>query len=246
MKYYKIIQDDTFIGVVTSNNFIRYQKKHNVFVGTNEHRGEYIEYNSVLYKASWMRPSPYDTEEDKYEVAEIFEVTEEFYNQYKIAIENNETIERDYGEPPAPTPIQNQYDIIDINFIRESKINEMSYQCRKAIEEGFDLEFYGKTKHFSLTIQDQLNLISLEKMAQNQSLIPYHADGEDVIFYTPEEIDDIIDTANALKMYHTTYYNSLKKYINSLNIIEEISSIEYGIEIPEQYQTEVFKAIGGN
>jgi len=122
----------------------------------------------------------------------------------------------------------------------------MSNNCRKSIENGFDIEIRGKTKHFSLTTHDQLNLISLDRMAQNQTLIPYHADGEDVIFYTPEEINDIIDSANALKTYHTTYYNALKNYINALNTIEEISAIEYGIEIPEQYQTEVFKVIGGN
>ena len=114
----------------------------------------------------------------------------------------------------------------------------MSNACRQNIEAGIDIEMYGEIKHFSLTTQDQLNLMSLQTLAQTSDIVPYHADGEDVIFYTPEEINDIIDSANALKIYHTTYYNALKNYINALNTIEEISAIEYGIEIPEQYQTE--------
>ena len=81
-------------------------------------------------------------------------------------------------------------------------------------------------------------------MAQSQSMIPYHADGEEVIFYTAEEIQDIIDSANAYKIYNTTYFNALKSYINSLNTIEEIAAIDYGIDIPEEYQTDVLKALG--
>ena len=115
--------------------------------------------------------------------------------------------------------------------------------CRNTIEAGFDLELRGETKHFSLATQDQLNLMSLNVMAQTQSLIPYHADGEECDFYTAEEINEIIDTANAFKIYHTTYYNALKGYINSLETIEDIAAVTYGMEIPEEYQTNVLKAL---
>jgi len=61
----------------------------------------------------------------------------------------------------------------------------MSYNCRKAIENGFDLILRGETHHFSLTTQDQLNLMNLDTTAE---LIPYHADGESYTYYTAEEI----------------------------------------------------------
>jgi len=76
--------------------------------------------------------------------------------------------------------------------MKESKINEMSRICRQTIEAGFDLELRGETRHFSLSTQDQLNLISLSTMAQTQSIIPYHADGEECEFYTADEINIII------------------------------------------------------
>jgi hypothetical protein len=85
--------------------------------------------------------------------------------------------------------------------------------------------------------------MSLGVMAQTETLIPYHADGEECDFYTVEEINEIIDTANAFKIYHTTYYNALKGYINSLETIEDIAAVTYGMEIPEEYQTNVLKAL---
>ena len=78
----------------------------------------------------------------------------------------------------------------------------------------------------------------------NISLLPRKISfGEECDFYTAEEINEIIDTANAFKIYHTTYYNALKGYINSLEIIEDIAAVTYGMEIPEEYQTNVLKAL---
>jgi hypothetical protein len=47
-------------------------------------------------------------------------------------------------------------------------------------------------------------------------MLPYHADGEEVVFYAAEEIQELVDEMNAFKIYHTTYYNALKAYIKSL------------------------------
>lgn len=239
MKYYKIIQDNTFIGVVTSDNFVRYQPKTNMIIGSNERRGEFVEYKNTIYRATWMAPSTLNTE--GYELAEVIEVTKEFYDKYKDIIEAI-NMGNDWKEKETVITID-PYVQIDVDFIRTNKLQEMSITCRKTIEAGFDLELRGETKHFSLDTQDQLNLMSLGQMAQTQSLIPYHADGEECDFYTAEEINEIIDTANAFKIYHTTYYNALKGYINSLETIEDIAAVTYGMEIPEEYQTNVLKAL---
>lgn len=244
MKYYKLIKNHTFIGVSTSMNFIRYQKRNHLYVSANETTGEFIECNGCLYHSSWMPPVPNEAKHP-FEQAVIIEITEEEYNiYYKAQEKNEEIIIEDKNEYIPPILIDNNpIEEASIEFIRSSKINETSYQCNKIIENGFDLELRGATHHFSLTTQDQLNLMSLGTMAQTSNEIPYHADGEEVIFYTSEEINQIITAANAFKTYQTTYYNSLKAYINSLETIEEISAIEYGIEIPEKFKTEVLKAL---
>jgi len=80
-------------------------------------------------------------------------------------------------------------------------------------------------------------------MAQTQSMIPYHADGETCIFFTAEEISQIVSAATAHKVYHTTYYNALKNYINALETIEDIAAITYGTPIPDEYKSEVLRVI---
>jgi len=79
--------------------------------------------------------------------------------------------------------------------------------------------------------------------ANGMESIPYHADGEICRFYTAEEITTILAQATAFKIYHTTYYNALKNYINSLDSIEDIAAITYGVELPEEYQSEVLKSL---
>jgi hypothetical protein len=174
----------------------------------------------------------------------VYHISEEEYNILAESIRNNEEIVIETLPIYIPPEIPNAPNI-SIDFVREAKLKEVSLACRKTIEGGFDLELRGEIHHFSLSTQDQLNLISLSALAQTQSLIPYHADNEDVVFYSNEEIEEIVDTANAFKIYHTTYHNALKKYINALETIEEIGAIEYGVEIPEEYKTDVLKALEG-
>jgi len=111
----------------------------------------------------------------------------------------------------------------------------MSRACNKTIENGFDIEIEGEVHHFSLDTQDQLNLITLSALTDTEEIIPYHADGEICKFYTAAEMKQIIAAATRFKIYQTTYYNALKAYINSLETIEEIGAITYGIEIPEEF-----------
>lgn len=73
--------------------------------------------------------------------------------------------------------------------------------------------------------------------------IPYHADGQICRFYTAAEINQIVSAATQFKIYQTTYYNALKNYINSLDTIEEIAAITYGTSLPEEYKSEVLKAL---
>lgn len=242
MEYFKIIIDNTIIGVITSRQFMRYSAATDSLLRCNKDRGEYIINKNKLYRDTWMNAPQIIVE---YIPATILPITEEEYTLLFEALEKEEIIVIDDDSPqPEPTiePKPSE-DTTTIDFLRSSKINEMSYACRKTIEAGFDLELRNETHHFSLDTQDQLNLISLGAMAQTQDSIPYHADGEECKFYTAAEINAIVAAATAHKVYHTTYYNALKNYINALETIEEIGAITYGVEIPEEYQTDVLKAL---
>ena len=242
MKYYKIIIDSEIIGVCTSNDYFCFQPKHQMLIRTIEDKVEYIECNNKLYHAGWMRPIT--NELYYYTPAVILEIEEQEYNILAPISEPIPIVEEeeDIPEEPVIEPVDVVGEIT-IDYVRTAKLNEMSNACRAAITSGIDLQLRGETHHFSLSTQDQLNLMTLSVMAQTSDEIPYHADGEEVIFYTADEINQIVAAANAHKIYHTTYYNALKSYINALDTIEEISAITYGTEIPEEYKSEVLKAL---
>lgn len=243
MKYYKILNDNTFIGVINSYNFIRYQSLTNSFICANEKNGQFVEYNGVLYRSTWMAPLNNEIT-NEYEVVNIIEISEEVYNTFKEAIDTETEIdEEDYSDARIDVLPVDPAEEMSIEFLQNTKINEMSNICKQTIEQGFDLQLRDEICHFSLTIQDQLNLMSLSAMAQTQSLIPYHADGEECVFYTAEEINEIISAATEFKNYQLTYYNALKSYIKALNTVEDISAITYGTPIPDEYKSDVLKVL---
>ena len=242
MKYYKILSNGVFIGAVTSSDFVAETVHKKRLLTSNENLGQFVEYNGCLYRDYWMQPIPNSTR--IFSIVDIIEIGQEEYDSLIEAIENHEPIpvEEEEDEPIEVIEEPTEPDEL-LEYVREGKINEMSRACRETIEAGFDLDIRGETKHFSLTTQDQLNLMSLNLMAQTESLIPYHADGEETTFYTRDEINTIIQTATELKIYNTTYYNALKGYINSLETIVEIGAITYGTPIPEEYKSDVLKVL---
>ena len=243
MKYYKLILNNNIIGVVNSDNFIKFSPVIQDFLISNEAEGEYISLYGKFYRDTWMKPVVFTI---NFIAALVLEIDVEEYENLKHGLEIEEQMPyiHDETEEVAPRADINPHDTITLEFIRTSKINEMSRACNQVIEAGFDIELGDKVEHFSLTTQDQLNLISLSSMAANgMEAIPYHADGEVCRFYSNAEMQAIVARATAFKIYHTTYYNALKNYINSLETIEEIAAVTYGMPLPEEYQSDVLKSL---
>lgn len=132
-----------------------------------------------------------------------------------------------------------------LNTIKANKTAEMSAACRAAIVAGFDVTLSdGKDHHFSLTVEDQLNLNALfGLLAAGAEQVPYHADGETCVYFTAADMQTVVQEATAHKTYHESYFNSLKAYIASKRTAAAVNAIEYGTEIPEQYQSDVLKAL---
>lgn len=132
-----------------------------------------------------------------------------------------------------------------LNTIKANKTAEMSAACRAAIVAGFDATLSdGKDHHFSLTVEDQLNLNALfGLLATGAEQVPYHADGETCMYFTAADMQTVVQEATAHKTYHESYFNSLKAYIASKRTAASVHAIEYGTEIPEQYQSDVLKAL---
>lgn len=245
MKHYKLINGNVFVGIATQLDFRRYQKKHNLVLACDEATGEYIQCGDKLYHASWMVPLV--TDDVPFEIADVIQISEMDYDILNEAIESGKDIEVDNSQdlPVEDSPIVEPEKEVTIEFVRESKIAEMSAVCNNTITNGFDMVLDDNSSHhFSLSVQDQLNLVSLSAMiAAGKTEIPYHADDELCRMFSVNEINAIVEMATNFKTYHITYFNSLKAYINSMNEIEEIANVTYGIDIPEEYQSDILKGI---
>lgn len=148
--------------------------------------------------------------------------------------------------PPEPTPEEKEKEEEykrSLQFVKDSKIEYMSYLCHQTIENGILITLSDGLEHsFALTENDQTNL--MERQAQlmaGATQVSYHADGELCTYYSAEDMTAIIQASIFHKDYQTTYFNSLKHYINSMTDKNEVSAVEYGIEIPEQYQSQPLK-----
>ena len=57
---------------------------------------------------------------------------------------------------------------------------------------------------------------------------------------------NIIKKATEYKTYHNAYFNSLKAYINTITDINYLSKIFYGVQIPEEYQSNLLLGMNNN
>ena len=245
MRYYKLIDDTVFIGVATSLDLRRIHPTRLNLLACDEDNAQYISCNDELYRADWMLPEVIT--DSGHPIVDVIEIEESEYNALYQTIDNGETV---IIEPEEDEHIE-IVDPVDpavevtLEYMISKKVAEMSAECSQHITAGFDVVLSdGNTHHFSLTTQDQLNLITLSAMvASGETGIPYHADGELCQFYSADDVAIMTTAATSFKTYHTSYYNSLRGYIESLTDIESISKIWYGVEIPFDYQSDVLKTI---
>ena len=142
-----------------------------------------------------------------------------------------------YVEPEPTVPYEPT-----LEEVKNQKIEEISNKCNEIIFNGIDVDLSIGKKHFSLTIEDQLNLFGKQsQILSEEERFEYHADGESCIYFSKEDMMKIIQSAMQFVSYHTTYCNSMFQWIKSLESKENILTINYGDLIPEEYQSEVLK-----
>ncbi|SCX76651.1 hypothetical protein SAMN02910441_00107 [Ruminococcus sp. YE282] len=218
--------------------------RHNILISCTEQEAECIQIEDNYYHAGWMKV----VREDIGAItADVIEIDKEEYDELYELIEHDEEIEP-YPEPEPSPESEPEPEDITVAYAKKLKLKDMSNTCNNIIFAGIDVVLSDEeTHHFSLTEYDQLNLFKLETLARSsQEVLPYHEDGELCKFYPAVDIIAIANAATQYIAYHTTYFNSLKAYINSLRSLNTISRVTYGMDIPEKYQSDVWKEINRN
>ena len=134
-----------------------------------------------------------------------------------------------------------------IDKVISQKKSELSAECEKTIVAGVDVG----DAHYSLTIEDQANILAWMAVAQTGKAVPYHQDGQPCRIYTAEEFMKVANAAVAFKTAQTTYCNLLMRQVEAMTDVNEVKAVKYGTtqlegEYAEQYQTIMASLVGDN
>ena len=246
-EWFKVIKDGEFIGAVTEQSFARYSERSGRVHICQAIEGEYVIVNDRYYHDDWMLPVNPKSYMD-YEKATVISINKK---EYDILVAGEDApVKNETAEIPAEEISKkvSETEEITVEFVREKKLKELSAMCNKAIEDGFSLVLSdGASHHFSMTSNDQLNLLEMEmSLAANGDSVPYHADGELTQYYGEADAKDILAASKRWKQYNLAYYNSLKNWISHLTDLETIDGITYESDIPEEYCSAVLIDLTSN
>lgn len=134
---------------------------------------------------------------------------------------------------------------------KRDMITCLSSICKNKIIAGFSIILSdGEEYSFKLTTEDQLNIMSIEgQLNAGAETFIYHATNQPCKFFSREDMTKIINAFKRYTLYHTTYFNVAKQYINSLVDIEKVNTFSYGTDVSEVVDDIVIKQIlktGGN
>lgn len=245
VNYYKVYKEGELYCV--NNIFLRYQAKHDTLLACDIQDAQYIcsPSGEEIWHAQWLNKIPAGA--PQYPTIESAEIAEDEYRALLSVSDDGNLSDADIADDPVSeeTPPEDVEAAELLTFVRARKIEQMSQSCNDAIVSGVDVVLSdGNTHHFSLTIEDQLNLISLQGMlSSGAEAVPYHADGEECRYYSADDFTAVATAATNWKLYNESYFNSLRAYIQSMDTMAELLAVEYGIEVPLEYQTDVLRQI---
>ena len=143
------------------------------------------------------------------------------------------------GEEITQGELADKYSLEELRMQAYSNASEA---CEKTIYAGIDVEISTGTEHFSLTEKDQLNLFGKKmQLLAGEEKLEYHEDGQPCKYFTAADMQKIVDRAMFYVSYNTTYCNAVNMWIKSAEKASDLEQIQWGAEIPEEFQNEVLK-----
>ena len=132
------------------------------------------------------------------------------------------------------------------NAISQKK-SELSAKCEKTILYGVDVG----DAHYSLTIEDQANILALTPLAQAGNSVFYHSDSNMCCEYSSDEFLAVVNAATVFKTLQTTYCNLLMRQVEAMTDAEDVRAVEYGVteltgEFAERYEMIKATLMGDN
>lgn len=234
--YYKILSNQELLDVIVNPTYVR-RGSNGALKQASPSQAEGVCSSNGNTVWNILGRTPIYPQED---FVQVIEISSSEYLALKEGFDIKEKIEQTQTESKSFS-----VDEMSLNFIREQKIRLMSSECSKAITDGFFVNLTdNKIHYFEMTLEDQINLLSIQEMIKGGvTEIPYHEKGQPCVMFSVDDVLLILKQANWHRLYHTTYFNNLKSYINTLEDMDLIYRLHYGAEIPKEYQTEALKSL---
>lgn len=213
---YKLIVDNIVVDVVSKLRYVRYIPELNKVVITTAASAHGIcgSDNKTFYALPQVTVPQ---EKSYWKVATAVKICEKEYNELRSALKTQDAVVPDYV----------------LDTVRTRKIAELSKSCNSTIISGFNcLLSDGKPHHFKLTVEDQLNLLDIQRqLDEGAKKIVFHATDEICQAYNREDIQTILKESAAHRRHQTTYFNILKNCIYNIYDVDVIRSINYGDDL---------------
>lgn len=170
---------------------------------------------------------------------EVYGILNGYNTVYRIT-DGSVILSNDGSVYAEPEPIEPSVPTLEES--KAAKKVQVSAECQQAIYAGITVDLSDGAEHFSLKIEDQINLFGKQaQLTVGIEQLEYHQDGRPCRYYTAAEMRQIITAAMSHVSYHTTYCNSIYVWIAAVETKEELEAIWYGADVPEDYQSPVLK-----
>lgn len=215
---YKVISEGQIIDLISNLKYLRYLYKSKQIVPSDSMSANCIQGSNDKIYGLKGNAFPLDFPHKIVIVKEID----------KIEFDKLHLLFKDHSNIDADDPF--------LIKAKEAKINELKSICDNEIINGICIKLSDDDYHcFELTIEDQLNLKSIETtLYKYKNDIIYHEKGKVCSLFSKEDMQLIISAATRHIQYHTTYFNLMKYCINNMNAITDINNIHYGDEVPDK------------
>ena len=192
--------------------------------------------NSLYPNTDWIGDADFILNDNDEKDAELESKIIEFYPNFEIVLNDDGSKIVDVVATSEP-----------IDKVISQKKAELSAECEKAIVAGVDVG----DAHYSLTIEDQANILALTPLAQAGNSVFYHQDGEMCREYSSDEFLAVVNAATVFKTLQTTYCNLLMRQVEAMTDAEEVRAVKYGVteltgEFAERYEMIKSTLIGDN
>lgn len=221
---YKIIHNSAVIDAVRNPSFIRFLPfGHIAMTDKSSAQGIVGSDGYTVYSFSTVdRPNT--------PVVSIERITEEELSRLVSLLSSGQKISADESE---------------LARAKQQKVQQLSATCKTKIMSGFTVILQDGNKYdFKLTAEDQLNLLNLEnQLIAGAETFIYHATGCSCQIFMREDMTKIIRAFRQHTLYHTTYFNAAKHYINSQIDLDKVQSFVYGTPLADTVEDLVLKQI---